>query len=282
MTNHNPLNKYYRTPKLSVLLPSRGLYYEPGAVVDTESGEEINILPMTAQDEVMLKNPDALLSGEAVVSLMRSCAPQIRQPKKLLSCDVDAIMVGIRAASYGDQNEISADCPKCSANNSYTVDFSALLETVEPLESSYEVVLSSGVSLTVVPASFENTVKQQKALFEGSKIQRLLSDDSVSDEARLRMFSEALTRITKMSFDMTVNSVSQAMFTDDNGETVTVTDRKHIAEFLRNIDTTDANTLEKTIAAVNSHGVQDQLDCVCRNCGHNWSIPIEFNDTNFS
>lgn len=277
----NPLSRYYRTARLSVQLPSRGLYYPEDSVVELGSDGEVSVLPMTAQDEIHMKNPDALLNGEAVTSLIRSCVPQVRNARKLLSCDVDALMVAIRAASYGENSEVEAVCPECSAENSYTIDYEALLADVEPLEPQYDVPLGNGVTVTVTPAQFESSLRQQKAIFEGSKVQRILTDQNISDEARLQAFSAALKKITKMNFEMIVESVSQAVFTDDEGRTQTVSDRRHIVEFLNNIESADADLIEKAIVDINSHGVKKSLDTACRNCGHQWSVPVEFNDTNF-
>ena len=61
----NPLVKFYRTATTSVKLPSRGKYYDEGVLKLNDDGE-VSIFPMTAQDEITLQNPDALLSGEAI------------------------------------------------------------------------------------------------------------------------------------------------------------------------------------------------------------------------
>ena len=47
----------------------------------------------------MLKNPDALLNGEAVASLIKSCVPDIKDPKKMFSADVDALLIAIKDTS---------------------------------------------------------------------------------------------------------------------------------------------------------------------------------------
>ena len=56
----NPLQKYFRQPKLHVRLPSGGKYYPPGALDLPESGE-VAIYPLTAKDELLLKTPDSLI-----------------------------------------------------------------------------------------------------------------------------------------------------------------------------------------------------------------------------
>ena len=63
---HNPLSSFYRAPKLYAKLPSLGKYYSEDIIEMPDSGE-LPVFAMTANDELLMKNPDALLNGEAVV-----------------------------------------------------------------------------------------------------------------------------------------------------------------------------------------------------------------------
>jgi len=71
----NPLINYFRQAKIYLTLPSGGKYYKEGSLELTESGE-LPVMPMTAKDELALKTPDALLSGQATVDLIQSCIPR--------------------------------------------------------------------------------------------------------------------------------------------------------------------------------------------------------------
>lgn len=80
MTNQtNPLVNHFRSPKLYVKLPSGTSLYSEDVIEIPESGE-VPIFPMTAKDEIMMKNPDALLNGEATTQLLMSCCPNIKKP----------------------------------------------------------------------------------------------------------------------------------------------------------------------------------------------------------
>ena len=86
----NPLQKYFRQPKLHVRLPSGGKYYPPGALDLPESGE-VAIYPLTAKDELLLKTPDSLMNGTATADVIKSCVPAIKNPWYMPSLDVDAL-----------------------------------------------------------------------------------------------------------------------------------------------------------------------------------------------
>src|SRR6056297_2390222 len=102
MTNNiNPLSSFYRAPKLYSRLPSNGIFYT-NEVIDVDESAEVAVYAMTAKDEMIMKNPDALLNGEAVAQVIASCVPQVKQPKQLISNDVDTLLIAIQGATYGD------------------------------------------------------------------------------------------------------------------------------------------------------------------------------------
>ena len=72
----NPLQKYFRQPKIYLSLPSKGHWYPEGAIEMTENGE-LPVYAMTAKDELAFKTPDALLNGQSVVDVVKSCVPTV-------------------------------------------------------------------------------------------------------------------------------------------------------------------------------------------------------------
>ena len=162
MAENNPLAKYYRNAKLSVGLPSRGKYYADDVLTLDESGE-LMIFPMTAQDEITLQNPDALLTGKAAIDVIASCVPAIAKPRALLACDIDVLMIAIRVASYGEEANMEIVCPNsdCKHKNMYALPLDSLLNQAEELEESYEVVIDGALTVFIKPGSFESIVRQQ-------------------------------------------------------------------------------------------------------------------------
>jgi T4 bacteriophage base plate protein len=282
MSEVNPLKKFYRGITTFIKLPSRGVYYKPG-VVEFNEDQELGIMPMTAQDELLLKNPDALLSGQALVDVIKSCVPSIKTPRKLLSCDVDAIMIGIRAASYGNETSLNSTCPnsECKHENSFSLDLSSLLDTAETLDTHYEVVLSNGVTVFVTPGTFDSMVKNQRTMFEGTRLQRAILDPDISDEDRMKIIAQAFSKMTKMNFELIIDGLDKVVYTDETGEHE-VTKKEFIIDFMKNITKSDADLIERKMVEINKIGIVQKLDAICTKCGHKWQAPIEFNPVNFS
>ena len=111
------LEKYKRQPKIYIDLPSKGIYYDNTIVQDSQY-TQIPVFGMNTMDEIMLKTPDALFSGQATVDIIKSCMPVILDPWRLVGFDIDYVLMSIRIATYGESMGITATCPKCThANN---------------------------------------------------------------------------------------------------------------------------------------------------------------------
>ena len=160
----NPLKQYFRQFKIYLKLPSGTTYYPQDAVQFTDSGE-IGILPMTGKDELALKNPDALLNGEALIEVIKSCVPGVKNPRVLLSNDIDALITAIRFATFDDGLETLLHCPECNHENLFKLNLQYALDNMEFLDPEYVVNLDSGISVFVKPHSFPDLLRSLHAQF---------------------------------------------------------------------------------------------------------------------
>ena len=81
-------------------LPTMGRF---NPEIEATSLDEVGVCPMTAIDEITLKNPDALLNGEALISIIQSCVPAIKDARKLANIDAEALFMAIQYATYGSE-----------------------------------------------------------------------------------------------------------------------------------------------------------------------------------
>jgi len=130
MTSNNPLKQYFRQPAIYIRLPSKGNFYPPGTL-DMPPNGEIPVLPMTAIDEISYRTPDALFNGAAMVDVIQSCVPNIKNAWAIPAVDVDTILVGIRLASHGHDLDSSSQCPECKNDHEFTIDLRVLLDGIQ-------------------------------------------------------------------------------------------------------------------------------------------------------
>lgn len=277
MTQVNPLRHYFRGIKLYIGLPSGTSFYSPDIVEFTESGE-VGIMPMTAKDEVITRNPDALLNGEAISQIITSCVPAVKQPKKLLANDIDTLMIAIRHATYGDDLEVNVACPECKHMNKFSVNITQNLATMAKLDPEYIVELKDGIKIYVKPFSYQDTILAMRAQFEQFKIAKNIGNDKLSDEDRMKIFSKSFNEISNLNVQLITNCIVKIT---QESEDLQVTDPKFILEFLQNIEKHVFNQLDELIKEINSIGVNKMFNAVCEECKHEWEAAIDFNPINF-
>jgi transcription elongation factor Elf1 len=274
----NPLKQYFRQYKLYLSLPSGTSYYPDGAIQFTDKGE-IGVMAMTGKDELILKNPDALLNGEALVEVLKSCVPAVTNPRILLTNDIDALITAIRYATFNDSLETALKCPACNHENTFKLDLQYALDNMEFLESEYVVNLDSGVSVFLKPFSFPDLLRSLHAQFEQNKLARAVESDTLTDEKRSEIFSKSFKEMATMTFDLMLNCVVKVV---DDGNNVNVVDRQHIKEFLFNIDKKSVDKINDLTKEINKIGIKKTFTASCMACNHSWESEIDFNPVNFS
>lgn len=274
----NPLKQYFRQYKLWLKLPSGVSYYPPGTVNFSELGE-VGVLPMTGKDELILKNPDALLNGEALIEVLKSCVPGVANPRLLLTNDIDALITAVRYATYNDSLETELTCPNCKHNNLFKLDLQYSLDNMTYLEPEYTVNLESGLTIFVKPYGFPELLGGLHAQFEQSKLTRAIESDTITDDQRLKLFSTAFREISVVTYNLMCSSVVKVV---DESNNINVTEKDFIKDFLQNIDKKSVDLISDLIKEINLIGIKRSFTAHCEKCEHEWESEIDFNPVNFS
>ena len=274
----NPLKQYFRQFKLYLKLPSGTSYYTKDQVQFTDGGE-IGVMPMTGKDEMSLKNPDALLNGEALIEVIKSCVPGVKNPRSLLTNDIDALITAIRFATFNDSLETTLHCPKCRSENTFKLDLQYALDNMEFLDPEYVVNLETGVSVYVKPHSFPELLKGLHMQFEQSKISRSLESETLTDAERSAIFGKSFKEMAEITYNLVLNSVVKVV---DEANNINVSNREHIREFLFNIDNKSSEKNSDLIKEINKIGIKRTFVAKCEKCEHTWENDIDFNPVNFS
>jgi len=225
----NPLSKYFRQPKLYVTLPSGGKFYPQGAIEMTETGE-LPVFSMTAKDELTMKTPDALLNGQATVEVIKSCVPNIKDPWQMPSLDLDALLIAIRLATYGEEMQLTIKTPVTGEEKTMSVDLRQLLDNFANLEFS-SVAQFRDMTVNIRPLTYKEFTKGALKTFEQQRIFNIVNDDKISDEDKLQAFTNSFAKLTELTVDLMTNHIESI---EIDGQVVS--NRKHIDEFVKNAD----------------------------------------------
>jgi hypothetical protein len=276
----NPLKKYFRQPKVYITLPSKGQFYPSGAIDYPENGE-LPVYAMTAKDELVMKTPDALLNGQATVDVVQSCVPNIKDAWQMPSIDLDAILVAIRVATYGEQLEITSRVPNIGDERTYSIDLRKILNRLVTVEYNDTIKLQNMI-VKIRPLTYREFSSTTIKTFEEQRIFRIVNDEKIPDEEKLVMFNKSFKKLTDITID-TLKYCIDRIIIDDNE----VSNKQHINEFVDNADKdfftfiTEHLSIEKKKFQIEPMRVGSTEEDIARGAPAEFEVPITFDQSNF-
>ena len=237
MTDQRPLEKYYRQPAIYIKLPSKGKYYSGDVFTPSETGE-IPVLPMNAKDELAFKTPDAMMSGQATVDVIKSCIPNFKDPWQVVNYDTDTLLLAIRIATYGETMDIKFNIPGIGEQGEHTVNLPALLEDLAKVEIKDTTTTSKGFVIEMEPLTYKSLTKIQLANYESQKMYQALDSQALTEADKSKVYADTFDKINKINFSLLVDGIKKITTPDG----IEVTDRAQIIDFCNK---TDAKTVDE-------------------------------------
>jgi hypothetical protein len=269
---NNPLKQYFRRPSIYLKLPSGGVGYPPGALNKTETGE-LPIYPMTAIDEITSKTPDALFNGNAIVEIIKSCVPDIKDPWSIPSTDLDAILIAIRSAAQGNEMEIESECTSCKEVASYAINLISMLQTMKPGNYTEELLVGD-LFIKFRPLMYREMNQAAMAQFE---IQKMFSTmDELPEEERTKKTQDAIVKITEVTMAVLAQTIEYVKTPN-----LSVSETNYILDFLQNCDKNVYVEIRDHHAKLKDSAQVKPQKIKCVHCQHEYEQSIVINVTDF-
>ena len=212
MENQSVLNKYKRQPKIYLTLPSGGAFYPSNPMEKTGSGE-LPIYSMTAKDELMIKTPDALMSGEATVDVIKSCCPMIDDPWSMPNIDLDAILIAIRIATYGEKMELQVpiryfeDDDMKVGSETIEIDLRTILDNMQGKTWNGSMQFGE-LTFKLRPLTYKETTNFFMTTFENQRLSQIMQDDKINEDQKMKAFKEGFKKLSQMTLDMVCTNIT--------------------------------------------------------------------------
>ena len=271
----NPLIKHFRRPAIYLRLPSQGNYWSSNSLDLPENGE-LPVYPMTTADEITLKTPDALMNGAGIVSVIQSCCPNITNAWGMPSVDVDATLIAIRIASYGQKMDVNSRCPHCGEENDYEIELSGLLDQVKCPDYS-EPVIYDGLKIYLKPVTYDTVTLANNTNFEETKVTNMLDDQSIDPEVKNARLREGMKRILELNDQLLVRN-TECIETEDG---VRVRDPEFIREFYQNAESGVVKAVQTRIDQYARQAGLPPSRVACSACSQPYQLPLEFDYSSF-
>ena len=271
--SNNPLQQYFRRPALYLKLPSQGEGYPENSIDMPENGE-LAIFPMTAIDEITARTPDALFNGVAVIEIIKSCVPAIKDPWQILQIDLDPILLAIKMATNGSTMEFDTVCPSCEETNKYDLNLTQLLNDYKPGDYSTPLKIND-LSFKFCPLNYKQINETSIVQFEIQRALRIIQDMPDSDERNTRS-SEILKQMNQVAMDIIVETIEYI-----STPAGVVLDKNFIREFLENIDAKTFEKIKDISLELKKSTDTKPLKFKCISCSHEYEQPFNVNLSDF-
>lgn len=261
----NPLLQNLRLPGETVRLPSEAQTYDDTVVsADVLSLGELHVYPMTTYEEILMKTPDLLYTGQAIVQTFARCIPQINDPLRMYSQDVNFLLIALRKSTYGDDLKLEYK-HTCDEATDQTYDFrlTDLIASAKSIEGHFGITQST----------FEMPNKQIVT------VRPFLLSDVI--EASQRATAGNVSDMTDLEFvnavkDMVILGALPAIVSVDS-----VTNTDHIREWLESLPSPWIKLLGTRIEEINSFGADLKVHAKCKDCGELIELTIPLNPQSF-
>lgn len=252
----NPLLERIRLPGEIHQLPSNGAFYKNGELDSSVKDGEVQVFPMTAIDEVTMRSPDLMFSGDAVEQVLARCVPQILKPRLLLAKDVDFLLAVLRKVSYGETFEVTVKhiC-KDAKEHTYNVPMDQFIKTAKKIEpgtitKNFHVKMPNDQIVVIHPIRYNDVIKMMQAM-----------DEDISTEARAARVVDVLVYMTEKIDD--------------------ISDPKLIHEWYMNIPVGWSDHINAAIDGAADWGPDFTFKTKCKDCGEEFELDAPLNPVSF-
>lgn len=277
----NPLANYMRQPKIYITLPSGGRYWEAGSINMPEN-EQLAVYSMTAKDELAFKTPDALMNGQAIVDVIQSCIPAIKNAWKMPNIDVDLILIAIRIATYGEIMEVSHTVPGTKEQVEHEINLQSLLDQMSQNIWEETVEINDFLTCFLRPLTYKHLTATSMKAFETQRLMQAINDESIPDDKKMEIFNQSFNKMTDITIDLIADSII-AIQTPDT----LVKDPKFILEFLKNADKDMFSRVQahinrmKEVNGLQPFEIESTPEQIEAGAPERYTVPIQFDNSNF-
>jgi hypothetical protein len=272
-TNQSPLQKYRRQPKLYIDLPSKGQWYKKGAL---EKTEELEVYSMTANDEILTKTPDALLNGNATVSIIQNCIPSIKDAWSVTNRDLDYILTAIRIASYGDSLTISHKCSKCENEDSFALPLQRLLDHLGSIAPIYELKVKDFI-FRLRPINYREVVDNQVTSTQVRRAAYEVTDTIKDAEERTKVLNNLYEQINEQTKNLICSICTEIITPEGDSEQNPV----FIKDFILNSEGDFFDAIQKLYTENNKKMIVPETEVECSECNHKDKVKPNLDYSNF-
>tara|TARA_X000001036_G_scaffold191742_1_gene180819 strand:- start:316 stop:1179 length:864 start_codon:yes stop_codon:yes gene_type:complete len=250
------LEQHKRQPKIFIDLPSKGHFYDESVIQDQQY-TQLPVFGMNTMDEIMLKTPDALFSGESTAKIIQSCIPLIKDPWRIIGFDLDYILLAIRMATYGNTMPITTTCPKCDEETTSDIQLQKMMDKIDGGKLVNQVQIKE-LTFHLRPLTYKETTHFSQQHFTLQKQIAQVENLNIEESEKAIKRQEILDTLSQVNIDLSIAHISNITKGEDNE-----TDVNAIKSFVIDNDAEIFGQVRNGIEEMNVDWNNDILDITC-------------------
>jgi hypothetical protein len=191
------------------------------------------------------------------------------------SLDIDATLIAIRIATYGEIMEVEANCPHCQHPNEYEINLVNWLGAINNWKYNPDVEVGPLV-IHVRPYTYKELSQTSLKTLEQQRIFNVINDDNISDEEKLDRFSKSFVKLTEMTVDVIAKCVAKIDTPDGS-----TSDPAQILEFIHNAPKEVFEQISTHIADMKKNIELPVQHVACDDCSKEFDMPVTMDQSNF-
>jgi O-phosphoseryl-tRNA(Cys) synthetase len=225
-------------------------------------------------DEIIMKTPDALLSGESTSRVVQSCCPNVKDAWEVTTIDMPLLIAALRIATYGNSLPISHVCPECGEQNEYDMDLGKTVEYYGNCRFD-NVIRIADLVINIRPLTYRESTAFGLKNFQLQ--QRLKQVDTLEgEEEQQKLINTIFEELAVIQNEIYIASVESV-----ETSTGVVTDKVFITEWLKNCDTSVFDAIKQKNEDNMKTWTVPGVPVKCESCGHESEVFIELDQSNF-
>jgi hypothetical protein len=237
-----------------VVLPSKGRFYHDE---DQPMGGEVNLRPMTGQEETILSTARLMRQGRGIQMIFRNCLLEKNiDPEKMLSVDRTYLLIYLRGISYGNIYEVTVKCPEC--------------------DHSFDQDIDLNLPVNFCPDNFHDGTLSKTLPKTGFTFRYIMQTGA--HETEITSYRDRKTKFSNATDDSFLFKAA-ILIEEIGNEHAKVTNRHAIQSLLERLPVSDINYIRNTLNEP-PFGVDTKIIVPCSACGTEFPVELPY-EANF-
>jgi hypothetical protein len=222
------------------------------------------------------------------MDIIRSCAPAIIQPEHMPQVDLDAVLLSIRRATFGDTVSIKTAVPNTDQTTTVQLNIPQLVDQLPNALLQWDETLNimnpeeQTVTVTVKPLSLKTMFAATKQILRQQQFTNDITANGQPNDEKLDQLETQMKSLAQITTGMIADSISKITVADWSTE-----NPSEIKNFINNIDWDYFKAIQQHVdaqrekIAFQSVTVTATAEQIQLGAPAEWSVPVQFDLTNF-